>query len=346
MSETPFIITIDAEGDNLWLRPHEITVRNAEYLPRFQSLCEKYRFKPVYLTNYEMVMSDVFVEFARDVIARDVGEIGMHLHAWNSPPLYALTADDFYYQPYLIEYPAPVMKEKIRTLTGLLEDRFQQRMVSHRAGRWAIDGRYAAMLLDTGYRVDCSVTPGVDWRGTPGAPGGHGGSNYTAFPDRPYFLAPSDISLPTSGALLEVPMTVRSGPLYRKAPWAYRVPVVRWAAKKVSPAPRWLCPTPLHEKHNLDAMLQLARRAREDGAGHMEFMLHSSEFMPDGNPDYRTAADIDRLYEHIELLFEELSAWCCGMTLKEMDVQLRKAAHFAFADFPERRRRDRTPVPA
>jgi len=228
MSETPFIITIDAEGDDLWANPREITTRNAEYLPRFQSLCERFRFKPVYLANYEMAMSDVFVEFARDVLARGAGEIGMHLHAWNSPPLDPLTSDDLRFHPYLIEYPEPVMKEKIKTLTRLLEDRFDQKMTSHRAGRWAFDGRYAAMLLDEGYRVDCSVTPGVDWRGNPGDPRGNGGSDYTAFPDRPYFPGPLDISVPGAGELLEVPMTTRwsAKPLigYRQSSAGYARP--------------------------------------------------------------------------------------------------------------------------
>ncbi len=45
MSETPFIITIDTEGDNPWANPREITTRNAEYLPRFQSLCERFLFE-------------------------------------------------------------------------------------------------------------------------------------------------------------------------------------------------------------------------------------------------------------------------------------------------------------
>jgi hypothetical protein len=336
MSDAPFIITIDTEGDNLWACPRDITTRNAAYLPRFQSLCERYRFKPVYLTNYEMAMSDAFVEFGRDVISRDAGEVGMHLHAWNSPPLYALTDDDMRYQPYLIEYPAAVMKEKIKVITGLLEDRFGRRMVSHRAGRWAFDGRYAAMLMDAGYRVDCSVTPGVDWSRNPGAPGGRGGSNYTAFPDRPYFLTPADIAAPSNGALLEVPMTVRSGRLYRQVPWAYRVPVVRWLAKKASPAPCWLCPTPLQEKRNLGTMLQLARRARADGASHMEFMMHSSELMPGGSPTFRDDSDIDRLYEHLEMLFQEVAAWCYGATLAEFDQALRRASGAAAgkASFP------------
>ena len=328
MSETPFIITIDTEGDDLWARSwgsREITTRNAAYLPRFQSLCERFRFKPVYLTNYEMAMSDVFVEFARDVVARGACEIGMHLHAWNSPPLDPLTDDDFFYHPYLIEYPEQVMKEKIRTLTRLLEDRFDQEMVSHRAGRWGFDGRYAAMLLDDGYRVDCSVTPGIDWGGNPGDPRGNGGSDYTAFPGRPYFLSPPDISAPASGGLLEVPMTTCSSGLYRKAPWAYRVPLIRQAAHKVSPKLSWLCPSPLLEKHNLKAMLQVAHAARADGAAHVEFMLHSSELMPGGSPSFRNASDIERLYESLEILFVGLSAWCRGVTLKELHAWFGKS---------------------
>jgi len=64
-------------------------------------------------------------------------------------------------------------------------------------------------------------------------------------------------------------------------------------------------------------MLQLARAARTDGFEHMEFMLHSSELMPGGSPAFPEASDIERLYEHLEILFEELSSWCRGMTLKE-----------------------------
>ena len=314
MSEIPFIITIDTEGDDLWSKPREITTRNAQYLPRFQTLCERFRFKPVYLTNYEMAMSDIFVEFARDVLARGAGEVGMHLHAWNSPPLVPLTSDDFRFQPYLIEYPDAVMKEKIRIVTRLLEDRFDQAIVSHRAGRLGFDGRYAAMLLDEGYRVDCSVSPGLDWRGTLGDPNGEGGSNYTAFPDRPYFFSPSDISAPTIGGMLEVPMTIRSSGLSRSAPWVYRIPLLRQSANRlVSPALNHLCPT----ESNLRGMLRAAREGRAEGAAHMEFTLHSSELMPGGSPFFPSTSDIERLYERLEVLFEELSTWCRGMTLKE-----------------------------
>lgn len=315
MSETPFIVTVDTEGDNLWDKPHVITTRNAAYLPRFQRLCEKYRFKPVYLANYEMAMSDAFVDFARDLVSRGAGEVGMHLHAWNTPPLEPLSGDDFHHQPYLIEYPERGMREKIRTVTGLLEERFGRKMVSHRAGRWAFDARYADMLLDEGYLVDCSVTPGVDWRGNPGAPGGKGGTDYSAFDPRPHFLGGRDAA--AKKVLLEVPMTVLPGRLYRWSPWLYRIAGLRRVAGRISPAHRWLCPVPLLEKRNLAAMLGLAQRARRARPTHLQFMLHSCDLMPGGSPSSGSEQDVERLYANLELMFEEVSGWCRGMTLAE-----------------------------
>lgn len=326
MSRTPFLITVDTEGDNLWARPREITTRNAEYLPRFQALCERFGFRPVYLTNYEMVKSRAFCEFAEDVLARDAGEVGMHMHAWNSPPLEALTPDDLAHHPYLTEFPKAVMRRKIATLTDLLEERFACKMVSHRAGRWGFDGRYATILIEHGYRVDCSVTPGVDWSSRSGDPLSGGGPDYSRFSRRPYFLDPADIAEPASSGLLEVPVTIRPGTLYTHARWPYSVPLVRRVVHRVSPGLPWLCPiqpslrTSL-ERH-LKVMVEVARAARRDGGEpHLEFMVHSSELMPGGSPEFRTAADIELLYEHLEVLFDELSAWCSGTTLAEFRAQ-------------------------
>jgi hypothetical protein len=318
MSETAFIITIDTEGDNLWSKPCAITTRNAEYLPRFQGLCERHDFKPVYLVNYEMARSEYFVGFARDVVARGAGEVGMHLHAWNSPPLVPLTDDDFRHQPYLTEFPERVMREKIKRMTHLLEDKFERRMVSHRGGRWAFDRRYASLLLEAGYRVDCSVTPGIDWSRSRGAPAGTGGPDYREFPDRAYFLDPADIAQPTCGDLLEVPVTIRVGDLYRLVPWAYQIPVLRRAARMISPPPAWLNPA----ESGLPEMRRAVQEARREGAGHVQFMLHSSELMPGGSPTFQTRDDIERLYDVLERLFSELRRWCRSMTLTEFQGTL------------------------
>ena len=89
-----FIITIDTEGDNLWSKPKNITTENAKFLPRFQKLCESYGYKTTYLVNYEMACSNIFKDFGLEVLSKNSGEIGMHLHAWNSPPIIDLTSND------------------------------------------------------------------------------------------------------------------------------------------------------------------------------------------------------------------------------------------------------------
>jgi hypothetical protein len=134
-----FLITIDTEGDNLWSRPACVTTDNSRFLPRFQSLCERYGLKPTYLVNHEMANCPVFREFGRDVLGRAAGEIGMHLHAWDSPPLTSLTDNDANFHPYLIEYPVSAIHDKVISITRLLEDVFQVPIRGHRAGRWGFD---------------------------------------------------------------------------------------------------------------------------------------------------------------------------------------------------------------
>ena len=104
----------------------------------------------------------------------------------------------------------------MRVLSNTLEDVFGTKMVSHRAGRFGFNAVYARALIDQGYRIDCSVTPGVSWRDHPGRPGGPGGPDYTGFPDEAYFVDPADVRRPGASPLLEVPVTI--GPPYLSRP--------------------------------------------------------------------------------------------------------------------------------
>lgn len=311
-----FIITIDTEGDNIWNGPRETTTRNATYLPRFQDLCERHGLKPTYLVNHEMAVSPAFVEFGRDVLARGQGEIGMHLHAWDSPPSVPLTEDDHKYKPYLVEYPVEVMRAKIDYMTKLLQDVFDTPITSHRAGRWAMNETYAGILIEQGYLVDCSVTPHVDWRGTPGNPAGDGGTNYQGYPGAPYFVDPADLSRPGQSPLLEVPMSVS-----KHLPLALRDLFDGYLQQGGLPVRllnrmlknHWLRP---NGRNGAD-MVDLVRSEAAAGAAHVEFMLHSSEFMPGGSPTFRDAAAIERLYADIDAVFAEGAALFEGATLAE-----------------------------
>lgn len=324
-----FLITIDTEGDDLWSAPRTVTTRNSKFLPRFQALCESYGLKPTYLTNYEMARCPDFREFGRDVLRRGTAEVGMHLYAWDTPPLQPLTDDDQTHQPYLFDYPPAVMADKVAVMTDLLEDTFGRKMVSHRAGRWGFNATYARLLVDRGYRVDCSVTPHKSWSMHRGAPGGAGGPDYTHFPDRAYFVDLDDIRAAGTSPLLEVPLTVlRPGPvgralhrLVRRAPRPLRTPVNRLFPPIVQLRPG---------RGNLRQLLGVLRRARAEGRDYVEFMLHSSEFMPGGSPTFRTEADIERLYDDLNALFgaARQGGWR-GATLGEYGREVSGAAALA-----------------
>ena len=311
-----FLITIDTEGDNLWGPQKAVATRNASYLPRFQELCEKYDFKPTYLTDYEMANSREFQELGRRIVKENTGEVGMHLHAWNMPPDFQLTADDQTYHPYLTDYPEDIMRAKVELMTRLLEDTFGTRMLSHRGGRWAFNETYVQILIDNGYEVDCSVTPNVSWKDTPGDPEGAGGPDFSRFPDHAYFIDPSDISRPGDSALLELPMSIMRcafEPANRMRGLFGEFKPVRKVLDALFPPLIWLRPG----KSSLKEMLGLVTRAVREGRDYVEFMLHSSEFMPGGSPTFTTAGHIEDLYSDMDRLFDAVSRHFKGYTLAE-----------------------------
>ena len=311
-----FLITIDTEGDNLWSKPRTATTKNASYLPRFQELCEKYGFKPTYLTNYEMANSVTFQKLGKDIIRRGVGEVGMHLHAWDMPPSYELTKDDLRFHPYLIEYPEKVMRQKISIMTDLLESIFGVKMLSHRAGRWSFDEKYANQLIEFGYKVDCSVTPHVSWKSYLGAPEKDGGTDYTNFPETAYFIDPSDISRPGQSTLLEIPVSImdRSGLVNTAVSSSFlsNISLVNRISNRLFPKV-WLRPN----GRNLNQMLGYLRYALSIKRDYVEFMLHSSEFMPGGSPLFKSESAIEQLYHCLESLFAEASVHFSGRTLSQ-----------------------------
>ena len=308
-----FLITIDTEGDNLWSRPKQVTTENARYLPRFQALCEKYGFKPTYLTNHEMALDRTFQSFAAAIIKRETGEVGMHLHAWNSPPLYELTAEDSRLSPYLVEYPKDIIEQKVQYMTQLLEKIFPIKVCSHRAGRWNFNEAYAQILIKNGYRVDCSVTPGVSWKTNTDDKNRSEGQDYTNFPDKPYFIDPDDISKAGGSPLLEVPVTIRAscGVLHSWKALAQRL----FFPNSVTNLNRacWLRPN----GKNLNCLLKLTKLSLDEKRDYLEFALHSSELMPGGSPVFPNERKIEKLYDDLEALFCEVRKYFVGRTLKE-----------------------------
>lgn len=306
MEKKYFLITIDTEGDNLWDWHDGMPIKTncVNYLPRFQELCNRYGFKPTWLTNYEVIMDDSYVSFIKKVVADGCGELGMHLHAWNTPPEYKIPIEENG-QPYLIEFPESIMEAKIKTMTELIFSRTGIRPISHRAGRWAMDDRYFRLLSKYGYKCDCSVTPHVSWKASLGWSKTFGGSDYSLFSEKPYW---------DKSGILEVPVTIRrSNDIVLPEDISVRN-VLGALKRKICKQPMWLRPN----GHNIKEMKYVAQSVYEDKyIDYIMFMLHSSEMMPGGSPTFHRNEDIEKLYFDLGSLFEFISHKFKGATLSE-----------------------------
>lgn len=323
MSARPaFLVTIDTEGDNQWARPRTITTENARFLPRFQELCERHGLKPTYLTNYEMAVCPTFVAFGRELLRKGAGEIGMHLHAWNSPPLsHALTADDYDAHPPLIAYPREVIRAKVDYMTRLLEDTFAVGVASHRAGRWGLDGTYLAALLANGYRADCSVTPHMHWRyGRLGALRDRI-VDYRSAPEHPYRPSLANVVRPGETSLIELPMTVVSLDPRSLRTLRNRLDPRSLTARtlaRLRPPHLWLRP----RLGNLSRMQWLLDEVLRQKRGYAQLVLHSSELMPGGSPYFPHAHDVEALYRDLDFLFGYARDRFNGATVGELAASI------------------------
>jgi hypothetical protein len=313
---TTFTITIDTEADNVWANHRAVTTENARFLIRFQKLCESFDFKPTYLTTYEMAVDKKFQAFGRTLLERETGEIGTHIHAWNSPP-FAKVQTSQVHPIYITELPSELISAKVEYMTSLLTDSFEVRPVSHRGGRWAFNEQLAKVLVDQGYLVDCSVTPGVSWRHHKGDLRGLGGPTYVDFSLRPYFVDLDDVRRSGGSPLLELPVTIRCAynsllqRIYHSVQARSHTAAIV-LSKAVGDPYTWLRPN----GHNIDSMLSLVDWALSENLSNLEFMMHSSELMPGGSPTFPTSKAIERLYEHLDRLFRYVTTkGIAGVTL-------------------------------
>lgn len=294
------IITVDTEGDNLWAwkEGNEITTENSLYIPRFQDLCEEYEFKPVYLTNLEMCLDKRFVQYIRPKHERKFCEVGMHLHAWNTPPEYSLKKISTG-NPYITEYPNSIIKEKASYLKRKLENTFGFRIVSHRSGRWAVNTSYLTILKELGITIDCSVTPQLDLTRIPGYSCRYG-PNYSNYPAYTTEIIPG---------IVEVPMTTRKVHHIGYGSFKHKLRNI------IIGDELWFRPI----TQSVEDMITLVSIVEnENTCDHLEFMVHSSELMPGGSPYFKNAEDVEHMYKNMEILFQYLKTRDYrGMTLTE-----------------------------
>lgn len=303
MHQKSFIITIDTESDNQWDYGREQTTLNAQFIPRFQELCERFSLMPTYLVDYSMGQNQFLVEYLRDRNNSGLCEIGMHLHAWNTPPYHNLDSTPNA-RPYLIEYPDAIMEEKIKTLNNLLCDQFNTVPVSHRAGRWAMNDIYIEKLSKLGYLIDCSYTPGVNWENTKGAK--CGGSDYSKIKNEV-------IKIGKNKEMIEVPVSLLNLHILN-----LRGNLPKEIVKAVLGRNVWLRPA-INSNYEIMKLLSCLK------TDYTEFMMHSSELMPGGSPYFSDGYAIDEMYANLEQLFAVINEKYQGHTLKNYYLRFKNS---------------------
>ena len=200
------ILTVDTEADNQWNVRAPLTTANLTRVPRLQRLCDEFGFAPTYLCTYEVATSDAFAETLTPHAADGRAEIGAHLHPWSTPPFDIDWDGVGTARPYPSELPVGLLARKLAMLTDTIARESGARPTSYRAGRWGFSTAQIPLLVELGYLIDCSVTPGVSWQRDTGLR--VGGPDFTEAPATPYVLAEDDPCQAGASGLLEVPVTI------------------------------------------------------------------------------------------------------------------------------------------
>src|SRR5712692_3457725 len=303
---TTLIVSIDTEEDSWRPARTGITVENIRELPRLHRVLERLGVRPTYFVTYQVAIRPWAAEILREIQARGTGEIGAHLHPWNTPPLDEELVPA---NTMALNLPQSLQVAKIATVTDALTTALGERPRSFRAGRWALGPSTTAALLECGYRVDSSVTPFQSW-----ARHEHGPSHVGAPLDVYRLDGRGDACVPVpDGLLVEVPLT-----------WGYsRGSVRHWArlhALLDQPVVRRLkLPAVASrlglvkhiglnlELETVEDMLTLSRHLIAQGVRYLHVSWHSSSLCPALNPFVTTAADVERFYARLETYFEGLS---------------------------------------
>lgn len=295
------LITIDVEPDNVWEDTNSKSIENIKHLPIFQNICDEFGMRPTYLVTWSVLTNVDSMRILDCLFRNDNCEIGIHPHLWEIPPI--INIDNIGKATIGIDYDKDILFEKISNLIDMVRSRYGH-PVSHRAGRWGIEGRQVKILTDLGVLVDTSIVPGVDWSST-------GIISHVGAPLGSYYIDHENIMKEGSSNLLEVPCTIKPA----LDLWGIEKNIIiNKILKKTGNGISWLRAMP---NSSIRKMIGVCGWGL-DNNGYINIMTHSSEFIENGSPYWRSDEDVKR---HLTV-YCEIFDWCVkknvqSMTLKE-----------------------------
>jgi hypothetical protein len=154
-------ITIDVEEDNWSNYDADPAMSNIGKMLELQELFDLYKVKPTYLITYPVATDMKSVALLRKIMEDGRCEIGAHVHPWNTPPF---EEGKSVQNTMLFNLDKELQYKKIESLHEKILKNFGVAPVTFRAGRWGFDQTVAENMCKAGYKVDCSVSPFVNWK--------------------------------------------------------------------------------------------------------------------------------------------------------------------------------------
>jgi hypothetical protein len=277
------VVSLDVEEEGLFSGAYPrqgAGLANIAELSRLEFLPRDYGLPLTLLCDHPVLTHAPSLTVLSGLLGRVGGELGAHLHPWNTPPF----PDMPWPEPVSTAVmPLDVFQAKLETLQTAVRAFAGHPATSFRMGRWNLFRRAMAVLPQTGFTVDSSVAP---LRHVPGGP------DHFLAPADPYWTRPAG---PDGPRLLEapttqVPLVPGSGrlahALARRLPTGLRDMVLGGFMKTLTLGvnPVWMP----------EATMRLAARTHVGRGGRvLTLFWHSSELLPGASPHFPDRAAVD-----------------------------------------------------
>ncbi len=304
------VVSLDVEEEGLFSGAYPRSgagLANIPLLRRLEFLPRELGLPLTCLCDYPVLTHAPSLGVLEGLLGRCGGELGAHLHPWNTPPF----PDMPWPEPVSTAVmPLGAFRAKLETLQEAVAAFSGRRAVSFRMGRWNLFRRAMAVLPEAGFVVDSSVAP---LRHVPGGP------DHFLAPADPYWLRPAG---PRGARLLEAPTTqvplvpgsapavaALAGRLPEKARDAVLTAFMRTMVLGVNPV--WMP----------EATMRLAVRTHVRRGGRaVTLFWHSSELLPGASPHFPDQAAVDAFLKKVR----RFAGWLrrtydvAGVTLGEL----------------------------
>jgi teichuronic acid biosynthesis glycosyltransferase TuaC len=290
--EPPILqVVIDTEAEFDWAKGIWTDVGRVSSIAGLRDCFDLFRrhgVRPVLVVDHPVITNEESAAIIA-ALAAEGCEVGVHLHAWSTPPI-AGPKDDWH--SFSGNLGPMFERAKIATLTEAVERRLGRRPTVFKGGRYGNGPNTFETLREAGFEVDLSLCPAYDYSAM-------GGPNYTRYSARPGWIG-------GRGGLLSLPTTAgwvgtferfggRLGPLLNGRA-GRRLRLARLSARADALYPVRLSP----EGHDLQTMQRLTRTLLRQGVRIFTLSLHSPSLQVGHTPYTRTAAELERLLADLD----------------------------------------------